>query len=92
MAELDDMGPGEEAIAPEPAPQPAPVQAGLADEAAALGLDPAKAEAIFERVAREVLEKVVNQSVPAMVAELVAQEIEAIKRDSGGSDSGSSVV
>ena len=61
-------------------------------------LRPAEAETsqvqdtIFEKVAREVLEKVVNQTVPSLVADLVAQEIEAIKRESGGSEPGSSVV
>lgn len=60
----------------------APTSAALALKVLAVpaGLPLEEARAIFERVAREAVERIVGQLVPKLVAEEVAREIEAIKR------------
>ena len=86
-------------------PEAAPVAAGSAAAAGALagaaaakaaqkaedlGIDQAKAEEIFERVAREMIEKALSDMLPRIIAERVDREIEAIKQASG--ISGNNVV
>ena len=64
--------------------------AKAAQKAEDLGIDQAKAEEIFERVAREMIEKALSDMLPKIIAERVDREIEAIKQASG--ISGNNVV
>ncbi|MCA1990418.1 MAG: hypothetical protein LDL07_14990, partial [Desulfarculus sp.] len=57
----------------------------------AAGLDPAEMRAIFERVAREEIQRLVGELVPRLVVEAVEREIAALKAQAfGGQTSGNS--
>jgi arginase family enzyme len=61
----------------------------------AAGLDPAEMRAIFERVAREEIQRLVGELAPRLVAEAVEREIAALKAQAFGgkpSDDNGSVV
>jgi len=87
-------------VAPPPA-SPAASSAALVGQAAAMikdmgvdvaPLEPLEAAVIFERVAREMLGKLIGEIVPKLVAEKVAAEIEAIKAEANAPDLDDEVV